>query len=729
MEYLKITRANNVRLYKRGHFWTGDLHLTTHHLIFTHKLSNGVMKEIWISYPIIDQVELKAGSCLLDIIHLLNYNDHLIPKKHYDTLESFGYDKNVVKEVGPLSAGSGASKGSVNSNGISESNITSDPMAAQPQRNRQQSSSLNLIDNLKDISKLYQGSSMKIRCKDFLNVSIDFHDIKTSKDVFESIKKLTVLSDISQLYAFLYNPIPIEQKFNSWNIYDIEEEFTRQGLFLDPSKTVSPQDSNNNVVGSRYNWRISKINHNYQFCDTYSKSLIVPKSISDNVLKYAGKFRSKNRVPCLTYYYKKNGCTITRSSQPLAGLTQSRSIQDEKLIDEIFKSNNGNNVNLIVDARPLTNALAQTALGGGTEIMDNYKFNKKKFLGIDNIHIMRDSLNKIFEILNNSDLLMKLPTLNSTNLQKTNWLKFIKLIFDGVDLMIKSLYFNNCHLMIHCSDGWDRTSQVCSLVQICLDPFYRTLKGFIILIEKDWSSFGHRFNERSNHLSAESRFINELSNDEKSLNKLTNLLKKRNHVKFSSPIFQQFLDCVYQLVVQFLDKFEFNERFLRRLIYHLYSCQYGNFLVNNEYEKQKYDLTTKTRSVWDYFLSRSSEFINGDYRSPEQHQTEKNNDKDDVDILFVNIESVKWWYQLYGRTDDEMNSLSLVPQESLFAPSEIGKKVAMTVDGIQKKFEISGSEASPMNETGTNIEQDNSVNGNSTKSFLDIGLEKLNFSI
>ena len=31
--------------------------------------------------------------------------------------------------------------------------------------------------------------------------------------------------------------------------------------------------------------------------------------------------------------------------------------------------------------------------------------------------------------------------------------------------------------LVHCSDGWDRTSQLTSLAQLLLDPFYRTITG------------------------------------------------------------------------------------------------------------------------------------------------------------------------------------------------------------------------------------------------------------
>lgn len=52
------------------------------------------------------------------------------------------------------------------------------------------------------------------------------------------------------------------------------------------------------------------------------------------------------------------------------------------------------------------------------------------------------------------------------------------------------------NILVHCSDGWDRTAQLCALAAIILDPFYRTIEGFAILIEKDWIHFGHQFSVR-----------------------------------------------------------------------------------------------------------------------------------------------------------------------------------------------------------------------------------------
>lgn len=45
-----------------------------------------------------------------------------------------------------------------------------------------------------------------------------------------------------------------------------------------------------------------------------------------------------------------------------------------------------------------------------------------------------------------------------------------------------------------------------------------------------------------------------------------------------SPVFTQFIECVWQLMQQFPCTFEFNEHFLLEIHDHVYSCQFGNFL-------------------------------------------------------------------------------------------------------------------------------------------------------
>ena len=544
--------------------------------------------------------------------------------------------------------------------------------------------------------------SIRIRGRDFRFVALNFVEDRHAREVYESIKGATCrLGSIDKLYAFSYKPQPPEKQINGWAIYDAKAEWKRQGI---------------SDKGVDRGWRISKINTDYGFSPTYPALLPVPSTISDNTLNYAGKYRSRVRIPVLTYLHPVNNCSITRSSQPMAGLRGNRSIQDEKLVSACFSASaqvdegetdsstisrespassqtdlpfsapsdelseteriedemiassaieivsdkphvyGAQQHNLIVDARPTVNALAMQAVGLGSENMDHYKFATKAYLGIENIHVMRESLNKVVEAIKDADV-SPLPP-NRELLAKSGWLKHIKGLLDGASLIARQIGIQHSHVLIHCSDGWDRTSQLSALSQILLDPYYRSIDGFIVLVEKDWLSFGHMFQHRSGFLNSEKwfatekdalagsaiqpggtgegrgdalenallsakRFFNKSNQSQESVTDASEILSvedspsgKRKPVKDSladkeatkpketSPVFHQFLDATYQLLRQSPTRFEFNERFLRRLLYHLYSCQYGTFLYNNEKSRLDAKVQERTTSVWAYFLSR-----------------------------------------------------------------------------------------------------------------------------
>ena len=82
-----------------------------------------------------------------------------------------------------------------------------------------------------------------------------------------------------------------------------------------------------------------------------------------------------------------------------------------------------------------------------------------------------------------------------------------------------------------CSVRVLRTAQVCALAQLCLDPYYRTFSGFMVLLQKEWIGFGHCFRERLGH-DIRCGCGNWLGNG-------------------TGPIFLQFMDLVFQLIVQF----------------------------------------------------------------------------------------------------------------------------------------------------------------------------------
>lgn len=126
-------------------------------------------------------------------------------------------------------------------------------------------------------------------------------------------------------------------------------------------------------------------------------------------------------------------------------------------------------------------------------------------------------------------------------IEDTKWLVYIRQLLKA-SLHVATLLRSGESVLLHCSHGWDRTSQIASLAQIFVDPYFRTWKGFQVLIEKEWLSFGHPFHLRHSH--------GEKADTQE------------------SPIFIQFLDCISQLVRIYPSYFEYVNRWCFLLLRH-----------------------------------------------------------------------------------------------------------------------------------------------------------------
>ena len=71
----------------------------------------------------------------------------------------------------------------------------------------------------------------------------------------------------------------------------------------------------------------------------------------------------------------------------MVGVRQKRSREDERFIDIAGAS-------VIMDLRPKKNAVGNMAMGKGFENIANYTNTKLLFMDIENIHVIRNSLNQ-----------------------------------------------------------------------------------------------------------------------------------------------------------------------------------------------------------------------------------------------------------------------------------------------------------------------------------------------
>ncbi|CAH1777080.1 unnamed protein product [Owenia fusiformis] len=416
------------------------------------------------------------------------------------------------------------------------------------------------VASVEKLALTTSGSPLQIKCKTFLNVTFIIPRERDCHDIYCSLMKLAKPANFEDLYAFQYTATSDIEKQYGWDMYSIENEFCRMGL---------PND----------NWILTNINKDYEICDTYSSKLYVPKCASTPVLVGSSKFRSRGRLPALSYLYS-NQAAICRCSQPLSGFS-ARCVEDEQMLQSILRANPNSPYMYVVDTRPKINAMANKAAGKGYENESNYTNIKFHFLGIENIHVMRSSLTKMLEVC---ELRNPSETAFLKGLEDCKWLNHIRNVL-CTSVFISKAVQDGVSVLVHCSDGWDRTAQTCSIAGILLDPYYRTIQGFQALIEKEWLSFGHKFIDRCGFL-------------------------EHVEVKETSPIFTQFIDCVWQLSRQFPCAFQFNERFLLTIHDHVYSCQYGTFIGNCEKDRVDLRLSERTYSLWGHLSSNMTDYIN-----------------------------------------------------------------------------------------------------------------------
>lgn len=165
------------------------------------------------------------------------------------------------------------------------------------------------------------------------------------------------------------------------------------------------------------------------------------------------------------------------------------------MLKEIGNTNRKNRMVNIIDARSKMAAYGNSAKGGGYENDKFYTNCKVEFGEIDNIHAVRTAYAKCFSLCENYYQLRDSKKIMS-KIEESGWANLLRNLL-YMSSRVADYVTVRCHnVLVHCSDGWDRTAEICSLAEIMIDPYYRTLEGFEVIIEKEWVSFGHKFHHR-----------------------------------------------------------------------------------------------------------------------------------------------------------------------------------------------------------------------------------------
>uniref|UniRef100_A0AC35UC46 Myotubularin phosphatase domain-containing protein n=1 Tax=Rhabditophanes sp. KR3021 TaxID=114890 RepID=A0AC35UC46_9BILA len=333
---------------------------------------------------------------------------------------------------------------------------------------------------------------LTILCKEAKTWKLRFSTVEMACLWYKNLSHLAVdKSPIDKMFTFtLSSELHKQGSEHSnpflWQIY-------QKGL-KDGNGEESVEKEFNRLQYNKKHWRISTKNNDFKFCDTYPRKIIVPTSFSDEMLQTLDTARFLNRIPTAVWNCKETEAVLLRSSQPYIKFFMGPISEDVIYIDHCRKAIEGVNKGLhIIDARSYAAALANRTKFGGYETAECYPNTDINFRNLTNIHAVKAAFNELRTVLSSNEITDK----GSALVQNGAWINYVSSLLETAIFTATLLFDSKKNVLVHCSDGWDRTSQITCLTKLICDPFYRTFEGFKVLLMRDWVEFGHKFLERN----------------------------------------------------------------------------------------------------------------------------------------------------------------------------------------------------------------------------------------
>jgi myotubularin-related protein 1/2 len=254
------------------------------------------------------------------------------------------------------------------------------------------------------------GTNVQLHCKDVRVVRLAMHDAfaMASRDSNSAsallrhdeywlgfwMANVAPPADVSRVFGFAHyqersaNPA---SHGNGWYVWSPIAEYQRLGFLRGAASKHSTDPSG-------ITWRLLK-NSKFRLTPTYPQLMVAPSIMTEQQLVQSARFRSRARLPIAVWRHPIHKCVLARSSQPHYGLMGNQCDADRILLKAYRNAANKNNsINTsespplrIIDARDLLSTSGNRLMGKGVEKPQHYDNAVIEFVGVANLHKMRES--------------------------------------------------------------------------------------------------------------------------------------------------------------------------------------------------------------------------------------------------------------------------------------------------------------------------------------------------
>ncbi|OQV18435.1 Myotubularin-related protein 10-B [Hypsibius exemplaris] len=307
-------------------------------------------------------------------------------------------------------------------------------------------------------------------------------------------------------------------------------------------------------------WRISQANEDFHLCQNLPKCFVVPAAVGDDSqleTLCVQLTATDDRRPCIWCWSSPvTGSALCRMSSDSPDETMSRAVQ---------QMHPKKHPPRIMDVSIFCPSVK--------DLKKSFELWRDAFL-VESTTALESSDDKWFSEMDSSKWMQNIS--RCLELTRMSMLE----IEQGVSVILKE------------PGDRDLNCVMSALIQLCLDPSSRTLIGFQRLIEKEFVALGHRFQER--------------------------LGLVRTDPEKEAPVFLFFLDCVFQLTVQYPASFEFTDVYLILLYDSSLMGAFRTFSMNCQRDflsSRKGATSTAYPSAWQLDLTAKQNLTNRLYHS------------------------------------------------------------------------------------------------------------------